>query len=74
MLAMINLNGAVNFKTGLYIIKFPPPHGGRESKGLEMGKKIKGGKKEKTRPDTRQYSRRRLGRSSNAKTARNSKM
>ena len=36
--------------TGLYIIEFPPPPrwgGGEESKGLEGGKKIKGGKRQK---------------------------
>ena len=33
---------------GLYFIEFPPGVGGK-SKGLEMGKEIKGGKKEKKR-------------------------
>ena len=33
--------------TGLYIIEFSPLPGGRESKGLEMGMEIKGGKIEK---------------------------
>ena len=35
-----------NTTAGLYILEFPPPGGG-ESKGLEMGKEIKGGKKRK---------------------------
>ena len=29
--------------TGLYILEFPPVGGGGKSKGLEMGKEIKGG-------------------------------
>ena len=37
-----------NPTAGLYILEFPPPGGG-ESKGLEMGKEIKGGKKRKKR-------------------------
>ena len=33
---------------GLYILEFPPPvGGGKESKGLQMGKEMKGGKKRK---------------------------
>ena len=50
------------------MIEFPHGGGG-ESKGLEMGKEIKEGKK-RTRPDTRQSSRGRLGRSGNSKTDR----
>ena len=36
-------------KSGLYILEFPPPPvgGGKKSKGLEMGKEMKGGKKRK---------------------------
>ena len=40
----------VGFIEGLYIIEFSPSRwGGGESKGLEMGKEIKEGKKEKKR-------------------------
>ena len=39
----------IRYKAGLYIIEFSPPPvgGGKKSKGLEVGKKIKGGKKRK---------------------------
>ena len=39
----------LKYYPGLYIIEFPPPGGGggKISKGLEMGKEIKGGKKRK---------------------------
>ena len=35
--------------SGLYIIEFPFPLAGGKSKGLEMGKEIKGGKIENKR-------------------------
>ena len=34
---------------GLYIIEFPPVGGRKKSKGLEVGKEIKGKKREKKR-------------------------
>ena len=33
--------------SGLYILEFSPPGGGGKSKGLEMGKEMKGEKKRK---------------------------
>ena len=37
-----------SFWAGLFMIEFPPPHGGEQkSKGLETGEEIKEGKKRK---------------------------